>query len=100
MPFLSISVTAWPSRASASAAAVPVMPPPMMTIGFIVARPRSYNRGIVKRTTDPADEGSSASHEPYWWDAAPRERPTDVALPQRCDVAIVGAGYAGLAAAS
>ena len=44
--------------------------------------------------------GSPAvSHEPYWWDAAPREGPVDVALPQRCDVAIVGAGYAGLSAA-
>jgi gamma-glutamylputrescine oxidase len=39
------------------------------------------------------------SHEPYWWDAAPREAPTDVALPACCDVAIVGAGYAGLSAA-
>jgi len=39
------------------------------------------------------------SHEPYWWEAAPREAPADVALPARCDVAIVGTGYAGLAAA-
>jgi glycine/D-amino acid oxidase-like deaminating enzyme len=39
------------------------------------------------------------SSDPYWWDAAPREGPTDVVLPKRCDVAIVGAGYAGLAAA-
>ena len=38
-------------------------------------------------------------HEPYWWDAAPREAPSDAALPPRCDVAIVGAGYAGLSAA-
>jgi glycine/D-amino acid oxidase-like deaminating enzyme len=37
--------------------------------------------------------------EPFWWDAAPREAPADLALPARCDVAIVGAGYAGLAAA-
>ena len=37
--------------------------------------------------------------DPYWWDAAPREAPVDVALPARCDVAIVGAGYAGLSAA-
>ena len=39
------------------------------------------------------------STDPYWWDAAPREAPVDVVLPKRCDVAIVGAGYAGLAAA-
>jgi glycine/D-amino acid oxidase-like deaminating enzyme len=36
---------------------------------------------------------------PYWWEAAPREAPADVALPSRCDVAVIGAGYAGLAAA-
>lgn len=36
---------------------------------------------------------------PYWWEAAPREAPSDIALPQTCDVAIVGAGYAGLSAA-
>jgi glycine/D-amino acid oxidase-like deaminating enzyme len=39
------------------------------------------------------------NHDPYWWDAAPREPPSGVALPARCDVAIVGAGYAGLSAA-
>lgn len=39
------------------------------------------------------------SREPYWWGAAPRERPIDVALPKQCDVAIIGAGYAGLSAA-
>jgi glycine/D-amino acid oxidase-like deaminating enzyme len=37
--------------------------------------------------------------KPYWWDAAPREAPTEVALPAKCDVAIIGAGYAGLVAA-
>jgi glycine/D-amino acid oxidase-like deaminating enzyme len=46
-----------------------------------------------------AAETLSVSHEPYWWDAAPREPRTDVALPRRCDVAIIGAGYAGLSAA-
>ena len=45
-------------------------------------------------------EPGSVSREPYWWDAAPREAPTETALPKRCDVAIVGAGYAGLAAAA
>ena len=42
---------------------------------------------------------SSISHDPYWWDAAPREAPADGVLPPRCDVAIIGAGYAGLSAA-
>ena len=41
----------------------------------------------------------SLSHDPYWWDAAPREPPTEVALPNSRDVAIIGAGYAGLSAA-
>src|SRR5437660_3041239 len=44
-------------------------------------------------------ETPPVSHEPYWWEAAPREAPTEVALPKRCDVAIIGAGYAGLTAA-
>jgi gamma-glutamylputrescine oxidase len=44
-------------------------------------------------------ESGSLSYEPYWWDAVPLESPTDLALPKRCDVAIIGAGYAGLSAA-
>ena len=44
-------------------------------------------------------ESASVSHDPYWWDAAPREGPIEVALPARCDVAIIGTGYAGLSAA-
>ena len=44
-------------------------------------------------------ESGSLSHDPYWWDAAPRESPIEVALPKSCDVAIIGAGYAGLSAA-
>jgi glycine/D-amino acid oxidase-like deaminating enzyme len=44
-------------------------------------------------------ESGPVSHDPYWWEAAPRELATDVVLPKRCDVAIVGAGYAGLSAA-
>ena len=44
-------------------------------------------------------ESASVSREPYWWDAAPREAPIEVALPKSCDVAIIGAGYAGLSAA-
>lgn len=45
-------------------------------------------------------ESDSLSHDPYWWDAAPLESPVAaVALPKTCDVAIIGAGYAGLSAA-
>jgi len=44
-------------------------------------------------------EQVKALHEPYWWDEAPREAPVERAPPARCDVAIIGGGYAGLAAA-
>ena len=44
-------------------------------------------------------ESPSMRFDPYWWDAAPRETPVAIALPGECDVAIVGAGYAGLSAA-
>src|SRR5258705_6593922 len=44
-------------------------------------------------------EFAPVSHDPYWWDAAPQEGAVDVALPRRCDVAIIGAGYTGLSAA-
>jgi glycine/D-amino acid oxidase-like deaminating enzyme len=56
----------------------------MIAISLIV---RSYNCGMK-------------NGEPYWWEAAPREAPVEIALPRRCDVAIVGGGYAGLACAS
>ena len=45
------------------------------------------------------DRGAPPTHEPYWWDAAPRqdvERPT---LPTNADVVIVGSGFTGLSAA-
>src|SRR5258706_8386685 len=48
------------------------------------------------------DDGVSSAaikHDPYWWDAAPREAPGNVALPAQCDVAIIGSGFAGLSAA-
>lgn len=42
---------------------------------------------------------ASPSQQPYWWDAAPREpEPQGLVLPERCDVAIIGGGYAGLSA--
>ena len=44
-------------------------------------------------------ESGSLSHDPYWWDAAPRESPIEAELPKSCDVVIIGAGYAGLSAA-
>jgi glycine/D-amino acid oxidase-like deaminating enzyme len=37
--------------------------------------------------------------QPYWWEAAPRPRLPVGALPERVDVAIIGAGYTGLSAA-
>ena len=37
--------------------------------------------------------------EPYWWLAAPRPTLAPSALPAKCDVAIIGSGYTGLAAA-
>ena len=39
------------------------------------------------------------SGDPYWWDAAPLREPTETALPDRVDVAVVGAGLTGLVAA-
>ncbi|MDX1529350.1 MAG: FAD-binding oxidoreductase [Gammaproteobacteria bacterium] len=36
---------------------------------------------------------------PYWWEAAPIEEPVSHDLPERSDVVVVGAGYAGLSAA-
>lgn len=42
---------------------------------------------------------SGLVRDPYWWEAAPREQDAPTALPERVDVAVVGAGYAGLSAA-
>lgn len=38
--------------------------------------------------------------KPYWWDAAPPEDASAEPLPDEVDVAIVGSGYCGLAAAA
>jgi glycine/D-amino acid oxidase-like deaminating enzyme len=38
-------------------------------------------------------------NKPYWWEAAPRPELAPVAPPARADVAVVGSGYTGLAAA-
>src|SRR5262249_10849905 len=49
------------------------------------ASPRTYNCGTTMALgKDMSAETPSVSHEPYWWDAAPREAPTDVVLPTRC----------------
>src|SRR5205823_9682001 len=55
--------------------------------------------GEDKKDGSMKTESASLSHDPYWWDAAPRESPVEVALPKSGDVAIIGAGYAGLSAA-
>lgn len=44
-------------------------------------------------------EASRLKTTPYWWEAAPREAPAEASLPAAVDVAVVGAGYAGLSAA-
>ena len=36
---------------------------------------------------------------PYWWEAAPRPTPHEKSVQKSCDVAIIGAGFAGLTAA-
>lgn len=36
---------------------------------------------------------------PYWWDAAPRPRLPETALPRQVDVAVIGSGCTGLTAA-
>ncbi len=38
-------------------------------------------------------------YTPYWWEEAPRPDPPQTALADDCDVAIIGTGYTGLAAA-
>lgn len=42
---------------------------------------------------------SMVAHTPYWWEQAPRPELAEKPVARRCDVAIVGAGYAGLGAA-
>src|SRR5207244_13465537 len=44
-------------------------------------------------------ERSAVKEYPYWWDTQNPEPGTPEPLPLRADVAIVGAGYTGLAAA-
>lgn len=43
--------------------------------------------------------GASLAYQPYWWDAAPRQHPVQVTVPEKVDVVIVGSGFTGLSAA-
>ncbi len=36
---------------------------------------------------------------PYWWELAPRPDAPEIPLPEQVDVAVIGSGYAGMAAA-
>jgi glycine/D-amino acid oxidase-like deaminating enzyme len=50
----------------------------------------------------PTPSGAAAARldpDPYWWEAAPRPRLDEIALPAEVDVAIVGSGITGLNAA-
>ncbi len=42
--------------------------------------------------------GEARVGQPYWWDAA-APLPADDPLPERCDILVIGGGYAGLSAA-
>ena len=46
----------------------------------------------------PLDAGD-LKFEPYWWEAAPPAALPPATLPEKADVAVVGAGFAGLTAA-
>ena len=45
------------------------------------------------------DSGAPPVHEPYWWDAAPRQHIDCPTLPGKADVVIIGSGFTGLSAA-
>jgi glycine/D-amino acid oxidase-like deaminating enzyme len=44
-------------------------------------------------------DGKGIVYRPYWWDALTEPQASPVAIPQKCDVAIVGSGFTGLSAA-
>lgn len=70
-----------------------------MRIGYLYRTDRSQ-RHLIKEIVDGTHPAvKPRSYEPYWWDAAPREARVELPLPARVDVAIIGAGYAGLSAA-
>jgi glycine/D-amino acid oxidase-like deaminating enzyme len=52
----------------------------------------------MKRPACDAGEGAMKD-TPYWWEDAPLSAAAPPALPARTDVAVIGAGYTGLAAA-
>ena len=47
----------------------------------------------------PGSQGGGFRETPYWWDDAPAPDLPAASLPQKVDVAVVGAGYTGLNAA-
>ncbi|SLN37850.1 Gamma-glutamylputrescine oxidoreductase [Roseovarius litorisediminis] len=49
---------------------------------------------MVIRWTDEAERGY-----PYWWHALEGQSPLNEALPEKCELLVIGAGYAGLSAA-
>lgn len=49
--------------------------------------------------TKPARLADDIRFRPYWWDEAEPASPPQAPVPATCDVAIIGAGYTGLAAA-
>lgn len=51
---------------------------------------------MTKTSTSSAPTLAST---PFWWDAAPRPAPVEVALPETADVVVVGSGITGLNAA-
>lgn len=62
----------------------------------LAPRRRACQAAIMQtaRLADPP-----LSHDPYWWDAAPREQSAEVELPETADAVVVGGGYTGLSAA-
>lgn len=66
----------------------------MPTGDELAERPRAVD---LARGRVPQD--ASLIYRPYWWHAAPRQYGKSEPLPAQADVAIVGSGYTGLAAA-
>lgn len=62
------------------------------------ASPRQAKGGAGKEVRVRHWQPEAEIGTPWWWQAA-RPTPTDDDLPDRCDVAVIGAGYTGLSAA-
>src|SRR5580704_13484848 len=85
--------------ASANARAQP-LPSPWLDAQTMAFRPR-IPKSMCHYIAGMGNPLFAADYksEPYWWLASPRPQIPAVELPARCDVAIVGSGYTGLAAA-